>query len=170
MIQRIRQLATKGAPEKAPLDLNDVVRDVLVLVRGEVQHHQASLTLDLAPVLPPVLGDRIQLQQVILNLVVNAIEAMAALEDRPRVLVIRSEAHDGDHVRIAVQDAGPGIDASAADHLFSAFFTTKPGGMWMGLSISRSIVEAHGCRLWAAPNDGRGATFHFSLPIGDRAS
>ena len=165
VIQRIRQLATKGAPDKAPLDLNDVVRDVLVLVRGEVRHHQASLTLDLAPVLPPVLGDRIQLQQVILNLVVNAIEAMAAVEDRPRELVIRSEAHDGDYVRVAVQDAGPGIDASTANQLFSAFFTTKPGGMGMGLSICRSIVEAHGGAMWATPNAPYGAMFHFSLPV-----
>ena len=165
VIQRIRQLATKGAPDKAPLDLNDVVRDVIVLVRGEARHHQASLTLDLAPALPPVLGDRIQLQQVVLNLVVNAIEAMAMVEDRPRALVIRSEAHDGDHVRVAVQDAGPGIDASTADQLFSAFFTTKPGGMGMGLSISRSIVETHGGRLWVTPNAPHGATFHVALPV-----
>ena len=118
-----------------------------------------------APVLPPVLGDRIQLQQVILNLVVNAIEAMAAVEDRPRELVIRSEAHDGDYVRVAVQDAGPGIDASTANQLFSAFFTTKPGGMGMGLSICRSIVEAHGGAMWATPNAPYGAMFHFSLPV-----
>ena len=118
------------------------------------------------PALPPVLGDRVQLQQVLLNLVMNGIEAMAAVTDRPRELLIRSHPHEAAQVLVAVQDTGVGIDPNDLDQLFSAFFTTKPAGMGMGLSISRSIVEAHGGRLWATPNEPHGAIFHFSLPVG----
>jgi PAS domain S-box-containing protein len=164
VIQRIRQLATKGAPRKGPLDLNDVVRDVVPLMRAELLHQEISLTLDLASTLSPVLGDRVQLQQVLLNLMMNPIEAMGSVTVRRRELVIRSEPDADDHVRVAVQDTGIGIAANHLDYLFSAFFTTKPGGMGMGLSISRSIIEAHGGRLWATPNDGPGTTFHFVLP------
>jgi PAS domain S-box-containing protein len=165
VIQRIRQLATKTEPRKARLDVNDVVRDVVALVRAEVARYEITLTLDAASPLPPVVGDRIQLQQVVLNLVMNAIEAMAPVTDRPRKLVIRSERHDDDVVRVAVHDTGVGIRASDLDRVFSAFFTTKPSGMGMGLSISRSIIEAHGGRLWAAPNEPHGAIFQFSLPV-----
>jgi signal transduction histidine kinase len=112
-----------------------------------------------------VLGDRIQLQQVILNLVINGIEAMQAVTDRPRELLIRSHQHEGDQVLVTVRDAGVGLDPQQMARLFDAFFTTKPGGMGMGLAISRSIIEAHGGRLWAAPNDGHGATFQFILPL-----
>ena len=164
VIQRIRQLATKTDPRRATVDINDVIRDVAALVRTEVLRHQVSLRVELAPAMPLVLADRVQLQQVIINFVMNGIEAMASVEDRPRELVVRSGPHDGDDVLVAVQDAGVGIDPKNVDQLFSAFFTTKPGGMGMGLSISRSIVEAHGGRLWATPNPTHGATFHFALP------
>jgi len=114
--------------------------------------------------LPPVLADRVQLQQVLINFVMNGIEAMASVDGRARELVIRSQPEDDDHVVVAVQDAGVGIDGEKTDQLFSAFYTTKPNGMGMGLSISRSIIEAHGGRLWATPNPDHGATFHFALP------
>jgi signal transduction histidine kinase len=164
VIQRIRQLATKTEPRKARLDVDDVLRDVVALVRAEVARYEITLALDSAPSLPSVVGDRVQLQQVVLNLVMNAIEAMAPVTSRPRRLVIRSERHDDDGVRVAVHDTGVGIGASELDRVFGAFFTTKPGGMGMGLSISRSIIEAHGGRLWAAPNAPHGAVVQFSLP------
>jgi len=164
VIQRIRQLATKTDPQKATVDINDVIRDVAALVRTEVLRHRVSLRVELAPALPRVLADRVQLQQVIINFVMNGIEAMASVEDRPRELVVRSGPHGGDEVRVAVQDAGVGIDPTNVDQLFGAFFTTKPGGMGMGLSISRSIIEGHGGRLWATPNPNHGATFQFALP------
>ena len=164
VIQRIRQLATKTSPQKARLDMNDVIRDVVPLIGTEMRSHEVSLRIDLAPAVPPVLADRVQLQQVLINLVMNGIEAMASADGRSRELVIRSQPGDDDHVVVAVQDAGVGIDAKKTDQLFSAFYTTKPDGMGMGLSISRSIIEAHGGRLWATPNPDHGATFHFALP------
>ena len=164
VIERIRQLARKTEPQKVRVDINDVIRDVIRLVRTEVRGHAASLRVDLAPALPSVLGDRVQLQQVLLNLVMNGIEAMASVDDRPRTLVIHSRLHEGDQVLAAVEDAGVGIDPGKMDQLFTAFFTTKPGGMGMGLSISRSIIDAHGGRLWATRNPNQGATFHFTLP------
>ena len=164
VIQWIRQLATKTGPQKAQVGVNDVIRDVVPLVGTQVRRHEVSLRIDLTPTLPPVLADRIQLQQVLINFVINGIEAMASVDDRSRELVIRSQPHDDDHVLVAVQDAGVGIDAQKTDRLFSAFYTTKPGGMGMGLSISRSIIDAHGGRLWATPNPDHGATFHFALP------
>jgi PAS domain S-box-containing protein len=164
VIQRIRQLATKSAPRKDRLDVNGVVGDVEPLVRAELGRHEVELTLDLARGLPPVIGDRVQLQQVLLNLVMNGMEAMAAVTDRPRELLIRSRPHEEDQILVAVQDMGVGIDPNDLDQLFNAFFTTKPGGMGIGLSICRSIVDAHGGRLWATPNAGYGATFHFALP------
>jgi signal transduction histidine kinase len=122
-----------------------------------------TLRLDLAADLPPVLGDRVQLQQVILNLVMNGVEAMASASSRPRELHIRSRRHESDKALIAVQDSGVGLDGQNLEKLFDAFYSTKPQGMGMGLAISRSIVEDHGGRLWAAPNDGPGATFQFTL-------
>jgi len=165
VIQRIRQLATKTEPRKARLDVDEVVRGVAALVRAEVARYEITLTLDSAGALPSVVGDRIQLQQVVLNLVMNAIEGMAPVTDRPRKLAIRSERHDDDGVRVAVHDTGVGIRVSDLDRVFSAFFTTKPGGMGMGLSISRSIIEAHGGRLWAASNEPHGTIVQFSLPV-----
>ena len=165
VIQRIRQLATKTDPCRTPLDLNDVIRGVVPLILAEVRHHQVSLRVELAPALPSVLGDRVQVQQVIINLVINGIEAMMPVTDRTRELVIRSRPEDENQVLVTVEDAGVGIEAANADQLFEAFFTTKPGGMGMGLSISRSLVEAHGGRLWATPNPAHGTTFQFTLPV-----
>jgi len=164
VIHRIRQLMSKNEPQRARLDVNDVIRDVVPLVRSEMLSHRVSLQLDLAPVFLPVLGDRVQLQQVLINLVMNGMEAMAGIEDRPRTLVIRSRPPEGDQVLVAVEDAGVGIDPDTVTQLFNAFFTTKPDGMGMGLSISRSIIEGHGGRLWATPNTTHGATFAFALP------
>ena len=124
-----------------------------------------ALRLELASGLPPVLGDRIQLQQVIMNLVINSIQAMAPVIDRPRELLIRSRRNDADQVLLEVKDSGIGIDPENADRLFSAFFTTKPDGMGIGLSICRSIIEAHGGRIWASANTGPGATLQFTLPV-----
>jgi signal transduction histidine kinase len=133
------------------------------LLRSELQRHRVAAQVDLADALPSVLADPVQLQQVIINLLVNAVEAMATVDDRPRQLVIRSRV-GADEVTVTVRDAGVGIDPGAVDQLFSAFFSTKPGGMGMGLSISRSIIEAHGGRFWATPNADHGASFHFTLP------
>ena len=164
VIQRIRQLATKRGPEKGRVDVNDVIRDVVPLIDTELRGHEVALRMDLASALPSILADRVELQQVLINFVMNGIEAMMCIDDRPRELEIRSRAHEGDYVLVAVEDTGVGIDESKVDQLFNAFFTTKPGGMGMGLSISRSIIERHGGRIWAAANPGHGATFHFALP------
>jgi signal transduction histidine kinase len=165
VIQRVRALATKTDPHKVPLDLNDVIREVVRLVHREVLGHRVSLRTALVAALPPVVGDRVQLQQVLINLVINGIEAMASVTDRPRQLVIHLHQPDADQVCVAVQDAGIGIDPADVDRLFHAFFTTKPGGMGIGLSISRSIIEAHGGRLWASRHVGPGATVQFTLPL-----
>src|SRR5262249_18516300 len=157
---------TKTEPQKGRVDVNEVVRDVVSLVRAELRRHDVMTVLELAAELPMVAGDPIELQQVILNIVVNAVDAMAPIVDRPRELVIRSEWSDYDHVTIAVQDSGVGIEAHDLDRLFNPFFSTKPSGMGMGLSISRSIVEAHNGRLWAATNEPHGAIFYIRLPVG----
>jgi PAS domain S-box-containing protein len=171
VIHRIRALSKKTEPEKAPLDINDVIHDVVRLVQREALAHGASLRLELAPTLPSVLGDRVQLQQVIINLVINGIQAMASVTDRPRKLLIRSQQHEAGHVLVAVADSGIGIEAKNVNKLFTAFFTTKPSGMGMGLSICRSIIEAHGGQVLAANNPGPGATFQFTLPSsGESAS
>ena len=164
VIQRIRALSKKAEPEKAPLDINDVIHDAVRLVQRETLGHRASLRLELAPALPSVLGDRVQLQQVIINLVINAIQAMASVSDRPRKLLIRSQQHEAGHVLVAVADSGIGIEAKSVNQIFTAFFTTKPSGLGMGLSICRSIIEAHGGQVLAANNPGPGATFQFTLP------
>jgi PAS domain S-box-containing protein len=166
IINRIRALARNSEPEKAPLDINDLIHEVVRLVRREMLANEASLRLELAPALPAVLGDRVQLQQVLINLVINAIQAMASVADRPREVRIRSQQRDDGHVLVAVTDSGSGIAAENMNELFKAFFTTKPSGMGMGLSICRSIIEAHGGRVSAANNAGPGVTFQFTLPIG----
>ena len=164
VVSGLRSLSKKATPQRTHLNLNHIVDEVVLLVRREVFNHGVSLQLELAPALPPVLGDRVQLQQVIMNLLVNAIQAMAAVTDRPRELFVRTHRPEGEQVFIEVRDTGIGIDPENLKQLFNAFFSTKPNGMGMGLSICRSIIEAHGGRIWASRNDGPGATFHVTLP------
>lgn len=165
VIQRVRALANKSTEQKAPLDINEVVNEVVGLVQHELLRHRVLLRLELAPALPLVLGDRIQLQQVVINLVINGIEAMVLVMDRPRELLIRTSLDDGGQIVALVKDCGTGLATENAEKLFDAFYTTKSGGMGMGLSICRSIVAAHGGRLSALENAGPGATFQFTLPL-----
>jgi C4-dicarboxylate-specific signal transduction histidine kinase len=165
VIRRVRTLARMTDIEKVPLDLNDVVREALALVRRELASQRVSLRVELASALPSILGDRVQLQQVIINLVMNGLEAMQSVTDRPRELAIQSRLDGTQQVLVSVTDCGVGISAKDADRLFNAFFTTKASGMGMGLSICRSIIEAHGGRLWATANIPYGAMFQFTLPV-----
>jgi len=164
VIARIRALARKVDTEKQPLDLNAAVQEVLALTEGEVRRNGVVLRRELAGDLPSVLGDRVQLQQVALNLVMNGIEAMSTVKDRPRVLIVRTQRGAGDRACVTVQDSGVGLDPKGAEQIFEAFYSTKRGGMGMGLSISRSMVENHGGRLYAVLGDGPGATFQFTVP------
>jgi PAS domain S-box-containing protein len=164
IISRIRAFLKKAVPAKTRVDINQVIREVLAVTPGELDKHQVSVRTELLPGLAPVQGDRIQLQQVILNLIVNGIDAMTSVTDRPRILLVRSQPQESGGVLVSVQDSGAGLDPKNIGHLFDPFFTTKPEGMGMGLPISRSIVETHGGRLWLTPNDGQGVTFQFTLP------
>jgi PAS domain S-box-containing protein len=166
VIIRLRALFDKKSYTLEPVDLNEAVREVIALSLGRLQRDRIILQPELAGSLPLVTGDRVQLQQVILNLLQNASDAMSGVEDRPRQLLIRTEADDTDHVRLTVQDSGVGFDPQVAERLFKSFYTTKDGGMGIGLSVSRSIIETHHGRLWAKLNDGPGATFSFSIPRG----
>jgi PAS domain S-box-containing protein len=167
VITRLRALFGKKDPAAEPVDLNEAAREVMALASSELQRSRVMLRPELADDLPPVNGDRVQLQQVILNLLRNAADAMSGIDDRPRQLVIRTQRDDDDGVRLTVQDAGVGFGPEIAERLFDAFYTTKTDGMGIGLSVSRSIIERHRGRLWAAPNDnGPGATFCFSIPRG----
>ncbi len=168
IIRRIRALAKKSPPRNDCLNINETILEVIALAHGEIERNRVSLQTQLSSDVPVILGDRIQLQQVILNLIINAVEAMGGTSDGPRELLISSTKNDLQDLLVAVRDSGPGLDPNSLDHLFTAFFTTKPNGMGMGLAISRSIIEAHGGRLWATPNNGQGATFQFTLPIGDK--
>ena len=164
IISHIRALVKKGAPQKSPVDINLVIQEVLDLISRVLETQQVSLEMELGTALPAVLGDRVQLQQVVLNLIMNGIEAMSAVPDRQRALVIRSQAR-GSGLEVTIQDSGIGLDPRNIDHIFDTFFTTKPNGMGMGLSICRSIIEAHRGRLVGQPGPGvQGATFRFSLP------
>ena len=168
VIRRIRALIKKGDIEKTLLDINEVIQEVVSLTHSEIQKSGVALTMNLNSGLRLILGDRIQLQQVILNLVMNGIEAMNTVTDRPREMIIRSSPHASDKILVAVHDSGIGIDSQNLAKIFDTFYTTKSQGMGMGLAISRSIIENHGGRLWAAPNDGPGATFQFTLDIGSQ--
>jgi PAS domain S-box-containing protein len=164
VIARLRALYSKKDISFEPMDLSGATGEVILLCMSDLQRNRVILRTELAEDLPPIAGDRIQLQQVILNLLRNASDAMSTIEDRPRELVISTERDDDDCVRLSVRDAGVGIDAQAASRLFEAFYTTKGDGMGMGLSVSRSIIEAHRGRMWATNNDGPGATFSFVVP------
>jgi PAS domain S-box-containing protein len=164
VIRRVRALAKNAAPQKEPVDINSVINEIIALVQRELATHHVQLRMELATGLPTVLADRVQLQQVMINLVKNGIEAMQSVTDRPRELVIQSRQDETQQVLVSVTDCGVGISAKDADRLFNAFFTTKASGMGMGLSICRSIIEAHSGRLWATANIAHGATFQFTLP------
>jgi signal transduction histidine kinase len=161
---RIQALCTKTRAAKERLDINEAIAEVVVLTESEMRINQAKLEMELAADLPAVMGDRVQLQQVVMNLILNGIEAMSTVQDHPRELVIRTRRGEGDvEVGVAVQDSGIGLNQNDRERIFDAFHTTKPGGLGLGLSISRSIIEGHGGRLWAVSNDGPGATFQFTL-------
>jgi C4-dicarboxylate-specific signal transduction histidine kinase len=166
VITRLRALFGKKDISFEAVDLNEAAQEVIALSLSDLQRNQVILRPQLADDLPPVAGDRVQLQQVILNLVRNALDAMSAVDDRPRYLLIKTEPDEGDQVRLSVQDVGVGFDPQATKRLFEAFYTTKNDGMGIGLSVSRSIIESHHGRLWATPNEGPGATFSFSIPRG----
>lgn len=170
IIGRIRALATKTGTAMARLDMNETIQEVIALAQTEVRRNSVALCTELANDLSPVLGDRVQLQQVLLNLVMNAVEAMRTVRERPRELVIRTQDDAGNLVRITVQDSGIGLDPQSMERIFDPFYTTKAGGMGMGLSICRSIVQNHGGRLWAAANDGPGTTLQFTVQRYDIAA
>jgi PAS domain S-box-containing protein len=164
VITRLRALFSKKDVRTERVDLNEATREVIALLRNELERSRVILRAELADNLSPVAGDRVQIQQVILNLLRNASDAMSGVDDRPRTLLIRTGQDEDDRLRLSVQDAGIGFEPHPARRLFEPFYTTKPGGMGIGLSVSRSIIESHHGRLWAAPNDGPGVTFSFSIP------
>jgi len=164
VISRMRALVRKAPPRNDPLDINEVIREVIALTRSELDRTGTELQTRLADGLPLVPGDRIQLQQVMVNLILNAVEAMSGSDEGSRELLISTEEDGANGVRIAVRDWGPGLKPESLDRLFDAFYTTKPDGMGMGLSICRSIIEAHGGRVWATANVPQGAVFQFTLP------
>lgn len=166
VVTRLRTLYSKKVPAVEPMDLNEAAREVTALSATEIQRNGVTLRQEFADDLPLALGDRIQLQQVILNLVRNAADAMGEVDDRPRELLVRTERDEGNQIRLSVKDSGVGFATQAADKIFEAFYTTKTDGMGIGLSISRSIIEAHQGRLWATKNDGPGITFSFTIPCG----
>jgi signal transduction histidine kinase len=162
IISRIRLLFKKGAHQRESVDVNEVIREMIVLLRSEADRYSVSMRADLAAELPKVTADRVQVQQVLMNLMLNGIEAMKDIGAKGE-LTIKSEQCDDGRPLISVSDTGVGLAPQQADQIFTAFFTTKPQGTGMGLSISRSIIESHGGRLWATANSGPGATFYFTL-------
>ena len=164
VISRVRSLVKKAPPRNDPVDLNDVILEVFALAQSEAGRSRVILNSKLADGLPPVLGDRVQLQQVILNLVVNGIEAMSDTNEGERELTVSSSKDESNNLVVAVRDSGHGLDAANLERVFDAFFTTKSHGMGMGLAISRTIIESHGGRLWATSNSPKGAVFQFTLP------
>ena len=172
IISRIRLLFQKDAPQRELVDLNGVIREMIILLRGEATRYSISLRTELAADLPQVIGDRVQLQQVMMNLIINGIDAMKDM-DETRELAIKSTRAESEQLLVSVSDTGVGLPPHQTDQIFNAFFTIKPNGTGMGLRISRIIVESHGGSLWAADNSPHGASFHFSLatrvsPINDR--
>jgi signal transduction histidine kinase len=164
VITRLRALFSRKEAPIEPVDLSDATREVIELTRNDLQRNLVAVRTELADDLPLVMGDRIQLQQVIMNLIRNASDAMRDIEDRPRQLTITTERDESDLVQLTVQDSGTGFEPESMNNLFESFYTTKSDGMGMGLSVSRSIIEHHNGRLWANLNDGVGATFSFSIP------
>lgn len=164
VVKHVRAMFTNAPPERTSLDLNDLIVQVCGLMRGQAMRNHAEVLTELAAGLPAIFGDRIQLQQVLMNLILNGIEAMSAVEGRQRRIMIRSEMSGANEILVHLQDSGSGISEKDVNRIFDAFFTTKAQGMGMGLSICHSVIEAHGGRLWATANDDFGATLHFSLP------
>jgi C4-dicarboxylate-specific signal transduction histidine kinase len=164
VIRRIRALVKKSPPQPTPQHVNDLLTEVLSLLQDALTSKRVDADLQLADDIPAVLGDRVQLQQVILNLVMNGVEAMSEVTDRPRTLLVASRLLDTGEVSLTVRDCGVGLDPASTEKVFEPFFTTKVDGMGMGLSVCRSIVHSHGGHLWASMNEGSGATFHVALP------
>jgi signal transduction histidine kinase len=165
VVGRIRALFKKAPPRRDDLEINGAIQEVIALIHGEVVKSRVSLRSQLVEGLPLVQGDRVQLQQVVLNLIINAVEAMSGSGEDLRELVIISATAGSGHVLVTVQDSGPGLSSTGLEQVFDAFYSTKPGGLGIGLSICRSIIEAHGGRLWASANVPRGASFQFTLPV-----
>jgi PAS domain S-box-containing protein len=170
IIKRLRAMFAKKAPTMEMLDLNDATREVISISSAELRRSRAVLETDFAEPLPAIRGDRVQLQQVILNLLLNAAEALAGIEDRPRTLLVQTQLYDHDSVKLLVRDSGVGLDPRDIEKLFEAFYTTKAHGLGIGLAISRSIIESHNGRLWAMANEGPGATFGFCIPCAPGAA
>src|SRR5271165_1436787 len=164
IISRVRLLFRKGTPQRELVDVNELIQELIVLLRSEATRYSVALRTELAIDLPHLMGDGVQLQQVMMNLMINSIDAMKDV-DGTRELVIKSERADNEQLMVSISDTGVGLPPQERDQIFNAFFTTKPHGTGMGLRISRSIVESHGGRLWAPENFPRGASFHFTLPI-----
>jgi PAS domain S-box-containing protein len=169
VMDRIRGLLNKTPPEKIRVIVNDLIRETLAVMENELRARQIVVAAELAEPSPTVMGDQVQLQQVVLNLIVNAMEAMSLLTDRPRLLRVRARCEAPAGVLVAVEDSGTGLDPAIAEHIFDPFFTTKASGMGMGLSICRSIIDGHGGRLWASPAPSHGAVVQFTLPSEDSA-
>ncbi len=167
IIDRLQSLYKKTPPKRELVDANDIVDEMVILLRGQATRHAVSINKDLAPDLPKIMADRVQVQQVLMNLMLNGVEAM---KETGGVLAVMSHLDQDGRVMISVSDTGVGLPAEKAGVIFDAFFTTKPEGSGMGLAISRSIIDSHGGRLWVAANNARGATFHFTLPTAAEAS
>jgi C4-dicarboxylate-specific signal transduction histidine kinase len=172
VIARVRSLVRKGVPERTPLNVNEVIKETLAFTRVELEQRRVAVRAELPDDLPRVMGDRVQLQQVLVNLILNGVEAMADVADQSRRLTIQSRRKEDNTVTVAVTDNGKGLDPAQAERIFEAFFSTKASGLGMGLSVSRSIIEQHGGKIWATPNDASGptgvtgVTMRFSLPAG----
>jgi PAS domain S-box-containing protein len=169
IVSRIRDFSKKTSSQKGDLEINEAILEIMILTRAAMSEHSVLVTMQLSEGLPPILGDRVQLQQVMLNLIMNAIEAMSEVREGSRELLISTSEVESGGVLVAVSDSGPGLPPASLARIFEAFYTTKSSGLGMGLSICRSIVEAHGGRLWATPNEPHGAVFCVTLPIGGKS-